>query len=245
VRDCELRASCAYARIFEPSAVEPGPSGLADWPRPFVLRVSHLAGCAVAAGEPFWFGVNLFELRTPVVEHFERAFAEIGRVGFGRERSRADLVSVECAPISISLRPGAVGSCRLRVEFRTPTELKNGQELAAEPEFGILFARARDRVSTLRALYGPGPIEIDFHALGARAAEVKMLRHELQRVKSQRRSSRTGQVHSLGGFIGWAEYEGELGEFIPILEASRWTGVGRQCVWGKGEILPQILTEPV
>jgi len=33
-----------------------------------------------------------------------------------------------------------------------------------------------------------------------------------------------------------AEYEGQLGEFIPYLEAAQWTGVGRQCVWGKGEI---------
>jgi hypothetical protein len=40
----------------------------------------------------------------------------------------------------------------------------------------------------------------------------------------------------LGGFTGWAEYEGELREFVPYLEAARWTGVGRQTVWGKGEI---------
>src|SRR5579864_5416949 len=65
-RDCELRAACAYARIFEPAALGPGPSGFADWPRPFVLRASHLDGCTVAPGEPFWFGLNLFELRTPV-----------------------------------------------------------------------------------------------------------------------------------------------------------------------------------
>jgi len=55
-------------------------------------------------------------------------------------------------------------------------------------------------------------------------------------VDAERRSSRTGQVHGIGGFVGVAEYEGELGEFVPYLEAARWTGVGRQCVWGKGEL---------
>ena len=35
-----------------------------------------------------------------------------------------------------------------------------------------------------------------------------------------------------------AEYQGDTGEFLPILEAARWTGVGRHCVWGNGEILP-------
>ncbi len=52
----------------------------------------------------------------------------------------------------------------------------------------------------------------------------------------QRRSSRTGQTHSIGGFIGEAEYEGDLREFVPFLRAAKWTGVGRQTVWGKGEI---------
>jgi len=43
-------------------------------------------------------------------------------------------------------------------------------------------------------------------------------------------------VHSLGGFTGEAEYEGDLAEFLPWLRAARWVGVGRQTVWGKGEL---------
>jgi CRISPR/Cas system endoribonuclease Cas6 (RAMP superfamily) len=52
----------------------------------------------------------------------------------------------------------------------------------------------------------------------------------------ERKSGRTGQVHSLGGFTGEAEYEGALAEFVPWLRAARWVGVGRQTVWGKGEM---------
>jgi hypothetical protein len=52
----------------------------------------------------------------------------------------------------------------------------------------------------------------------------------------ERRSSRTVQVHPLGGFVGGAEYEGELTEFLPWLQAACWTGVGRQTVWGKGAL---------
>jgi hypothetical protein len=36
--------------------------------------------------------------------------------------------------------------------------------------------------------------------------------------------------------MGSADYEGDLAEFLPFLEAARWTGVGRQTVWGNGEI---------
>jgi hypothetical protein len=120
--------------------------------------------------------------------------------------------------------------------------LKAGDQLVTRPEFDVLFARARDRVSTLRALYGAGPLEIDFRAMGQRAAAVRITRCQLRHVKAERRSSRTGQVHSIGGFVGVVEYEGELGEFIPYLEAACWTGVGRQCVWGKGQLRLEIPT---
>jgi hypothetical protein len=114
--------------------------------------------------------------------------------------------------------------------------LKSGQQLAEKPEFGVVAGRLRDRVSTLRELYGDGPLEIDFRGFGERAARVKMTRCELARVEVARRSSRTGLVHPIGGFVGEAEYTGDLGEFVPYLQAGKWVGVGRQTVWGKGEI---------
>jgi hypothetical protein len=67
------------------------------------------------------------------------------------------------------------------------------------------------------------------------------VRCELQRVAVERRSSRTGQRHGIGGFIGIAEYEGDLAEFLPYLEAAHWTGVGRHCTWGNGQITTKIL----
>jgi len=62
------------------------------------------------------------------------------------------------------------------------------------------------------------------------------MRCDVRQVDVVRRSSRTGQVHSIGGFVGEAEYEGELDEFICFLRVVKWTGVGRQTVWGKGVI---------
>ncbi len=38
-----------------------------------------------------------------------------------------------------------------------------------------------------------------------------------------------------------AEYEGDLAEFLPYLEAAHWTGVGRHCTWGNGQIHTAIL----
>ncbi len=226
-----------YARIFEPasfrsgagSGAGAGPSGLSDWPRPFVLRVAELEGRTVQRGERFRFGLNLFDTRSQNLDQFTRAFSQW-----------ADLIEVEHEPVALDVSPHIAPVSRIRVGFQTPTELKaNGPD--AKDEFSVLLARARDRLSTLRGLYGAGPLEIDFRGLAERARSVKTLRSELRRVAVERRSSRTGQRHGIGGLVGFADYEGDLAEFLPYLEAAHWIGVGRHCTWGNGQIKTTML----
>jgi hypothetical protein len=264
-KSCEVRATCPYARVFEPQAARgEGPSGLVDWPRPFVFRAAHLDGRTVQVGEAFHFDAHIFDVRDPALAYFVLTFAQLAREGLGPGRGRADLVAVDQldlsgasvarvfdgerfqmgelgAPIAVDLSALPEPTGRVRVRFVTPTELKTEQRLAHRPEFAILFGRLRDRISTLRALYGPGPLEIDFRAMGERAAGVRMTRCELKTTEVDRRSSRTGQRHPLGGFVGEAEYEGELAEFLPYLRLGKWVGVGRQTVWGKGEVEVELL----
>jgi hypothetical protein len=217
------QAPSAYDRLFAPSSRE-GPSGLRDLPRPFVMRVAHLDGLRLAPGERFDVGMNLFDIRAPAIETIRDAVCAAVRARFvgtdGFQVMRLSLAALD-TPVH-----------RVRVRFVTPTELKG----AESPEFSVLFSRIRDRVSTLRALYGQGSLVIDFKGMGRRSELVHMTRCDLEHLDAERVSRRTGQRHSLGGFIGMAEYEGDLAEFVPYLEAAQWTGVGRQTVWGKGEI---------
>jgi hypothetical protein len=264
-RTCEQRATCPYARIFEPVALAAeGPSGLHDWPRPFVFRAAHLDGQTIEAGRGFHFDVHLFDLKDPAIVYFVLAFAQLATEGIGPRRGRAALQRVEqlnadgrpasCVyngstflmtellpPILLELGGVEETASKVQVRFTTPTELKHGQLLATRPEFAVLFGRIRDRLSTLRALYGVGPLAIDFKTLGERAALVKLTALRLEFSEAERRSAKTGERHPLGGFVGEADYEGELGEFVPYLRAARWVGVGRQTVWGKGVIEFQVV----
>ena len=204
-----------YRRFFAPKiAAGGGPSGFANPPRPFVFRLL----------DPAHIGMNIFLTREPAFDVFTRALHHI------------DAFQIEFIDgtelLRLPLAPPSAPVSRLRVHFLTPTELK-GAEL---PQFGVLLSRIRDRVSTLRELYGAGPLEIDFKNFGARAVQVQMTRCDLDPVAASRTSRATGQTHSLGGFTGICEYEGDLAEFVRYLEIARWTGVGRQTVWGKGEI---------
>ena len=202
-----------YEHYFAPRQLSKQPSGLADPPRPFVFRLP----------EPGLLQMNVFTTRERVHAVFQLALEQI---------EAFTIQTVEEEFVQMPLQPPTGSVRRLRLRFITPTELKPH----GEPTFGILMSRIRDRISTLRALWGSGPLEMDFSAFGERAASVVRWRSDLQHVERQRTSRRTGQTHSIGGFTGVMEFAGDLTEFIPYLEAARYTGVGRQTVWGKGEI---------
>ncbi|HEX5228887.1 MAG TPA: CRISPR system precrRNA processing endoribonuclease RAMP protein Cas6 [Bryobacteraceae bacterium] len=217
-----------YARIFAPRATGPGPSGLSDRPRPFVLRCTSLNGRVVQPGEAFCFGLHWFDARSPSLDLIKTAF--------GRW---ADVTALDRQRVSLDLAPSRAAS-RVRVDFQTPTELKaKGQSVNSG--FSVLLARARDRVSTLSSLYGDGPLEIDFRALAERAKLIQTARSDLRPLSVERLSKGTGQRHNIGGFVGFAEYEGDLAEFVPYLEAASFTGVGRHCTWGNGHITTKII----
>ena len=225
-----LHATPAYTRVFAPRAAS-GPSGVRDVPRPFALRAAHLDGRTIEAGGEFHIDAHLFDTRDAFVEEIQAAFSAW---------RRAALVGALVSRVSVALDTPPDPIDKLRIRFLTPTELKSGARIVERPEFSILVARARARVSTLRAAYGPGPLEIDFAGLAERAGRVRMTLCETRHTSVERHSKGTGQRHPMGGFTGHAEYEGELGEFLPILRAAEWTGVGRQTVWGNGALSVEV-----
>lgn len=254
---CENRASCIYAAVFEPRSAD-GPSGLADPPRPFVFRARHLDGLRVEPGGHFCFDAHLFDYRPATLAYFVAAFRELAIQGMGPRRGSAELVSVtaldhsgvpassvfaggrlaDTLPEAVRLPLDAIrpSVTEATLRFAAPTELSKTQRLDPPPRFDELFRRIRDRISNLRTLYGEGPLPIDFRALGERARGVTLVGSDLRAAAVERRSSRTGQQHSIGGFVGELHYAGDLTEFLPYLEAARWTGVGRHAVWGNGEM---------
>ena len=236
-----------YATIFAPTGTPASRSGFLNPPRPFVFRTRHLDGMAVEPGLTFTVRMNVFgriaRNHLSLLSTLTEAFAEMGRAGFGPQRSRAKLhrgsATAELSSFPIAPQQNVRS---LRLDFLTPTEIKSEDRLVEEPLFPALSRRARDRISTLMMLYGPEPLEIDFEGLGARADAVELVRSSVHHVQAARRSSRTGQTHPLGGFTGCAEYAGNLSEFVPYLQIATHTGIGRQTVWGKGEIATRILS---
>jgi hypothetical protein len=235
--ECPIAKNCAYAKMFEPRAHGSGPSGFEDQPRPFVLWAASLNGRRFKTGERFTLEVNVFDPGAPAFEYLRLAFEQLGSEGLGPGRARVEVVeSRKLPPVDVSLAAAGGEALRIHVQFLTPTELKSGGTILREPRFDVLLARARDRVSALCSLYQDALPDLDYRGMGERAAAVKMTSARVEKVEFERRSGRTGQRHGLGGFVGEAEYEGQLAEFVPWLEAAEWAGVGRLTVWGNGRL---------
>jgi hypothetical protein len=65
-----------------------------------------------------------------------------------------------------------------------------------------------------------GPIKMNFASYGRRAAAVRLVHYDLELVEAQRLSRWTVLRHPPGGFVGVAAYEGELREFVRLLQAA-------------------------
>ncbi len=222
---------CLPDEIFRPHR-DTGPSGLRDAPRPFVLRVRNLDGRTLGPGETFEIGLNLF---APTLRpQFEESLCRLASTGLGPNRVLLDWGGLDVCTETFGL--AAAEPCKaLEVFFLSSTEMK-GWHGVGLPPFETLVARVRDRVSALSSLYGRGEPDLDFRGLAERARSVQAVSGQLTQVSASRTSSRTGQTHPLSGVTGSMKYEGELSEFVPLLRAACLTGVGRQTVWGHGEI---------
>ena len=232
-----------YARLFEPVHTHNGPAGLDSPPRPFILRAAHLNGGRFNPPDRFHFDLHWFDVRSPAEQMIpvllQAVAAMAGHGGMllvSGARIDAPGQPLLSSPLSLSLEATPEPCSRIQIQFLTPLELKSGGQIADLPEFGILFRRIHARIANLRAFYGNRALAMDNPCIPGDASLIHLARHSLRYVEQTRRSSRTGQIHGLNGWIGSAEYEGNLSPFLPWLRAAEWTGAGRQTVWGKGQI---------
>ncbi len=130
---------------------------------------------------------------------------------------------------------------KITLEFLTPTRIrynptgeKGGSKVVRVPEFHHLLKRLRDRINALAAVYGDGPLKVDFKGLGSRAEAVKIAESHISWVEIKRKSRTQGIWHDQSGFVGQITYTGHLEEFLPFLLMGEFVHVGEDAVFGNG-----------
>lgn len=200
-RVCPLVHTCPYPAAFRP-APPPGSDRLSraqDLPRPFVFEPPVEGPDELAPGDTLTVGLTLFGAANRHLPYFVVALRELAARGLGPTRGRLRLARVtgdtEAGPVTVFEEPEPVvrpiteglrlrhlvladdaAVRRLRVRFVTPTTLKRDGRLVEKPSFADLACRIRDRLSSLAAFFGNGPVEMDFAGVGRAAEGVRSCR---------------------------------------------------------------------
>lgn len=253
--DCLLSRHCGYPFVFEPGPAVFGvdtPARFRDLPRPFVLRPPRRARGKISAGENIDFELVLFGRAIELLPYFVYAFHGLGETGLGAGRGRfllervADFTGVVCyekdgATVlsgTTHLVPGdAVDRevSSLSVHFLSPTRIKSGGRLRANPDFYIFFQGLLSRLTMLNRLYSDNSPVDDVRGLLALARDVRRSWSRLHWYDWSRFSTRQKTRMNLGGFTGRIVFEGGLAPFLPYLVLGQYTHVGKGCTFGLGQ----------
>ena len=263
-RTCPLETGCAYPQTFEPRPPTNADrlSNLQDAPRPFVFDPPASGNAdAFPAGQPVTFGLTAIGRAARLVPYFVSAFRNLADEGLGPRRARFDLQEVaalDAAGTRTSIyqnttplvrltaptlraadlvRPGDATRTSLALRFSTPLDLKDQGVPVGIPAFAPVIRRLRDRANALSTFFADGPLTLDFKGISAVAETVKLVRNATSLIEVNRRSSRTGQRHDVGGLIGEAEYEGEgIGRLMALVRIGEVVHVGKHAAFGNGRM---------
>lgn len=230
-------------------------TGGKDVQRPWALRPP-----LTYTPERATFGLALYGSGQEYLGLFTSAIAAMGRLGVGRGRQRFRIAGVcQVDPLTYQrtpildgtgksldpLRPSpswdafkqvasAHDQNRLSVQFLTPTRLISEGRLCHRPDLAVWAQRLLERLRSLTELYCEMPVWVPFPQLLAAAHDVTLVKDETRWVEAWSASRREGMMRPTSGFVGSAEYNGQVAELLPYLMLGQALQVGKNAVKGCG-----------
>jgi len=256
-RTCLLKEKCVYAYVFE----TPPPKSARMMrkyeaaPHPFVIRPPNDERRNFNPGDKINFELALIGKATDYLPYFIYAFQELGSLGIGKGKAKYSLTTVQDAQgntiynaetnalsefslQTLSFLNGdkpTADKARLTLSFITPTRIIFQKHLTMDLEFHILIRVLLRRLSLLVCFHmGIDPSGWDFKGLIERAGKVSVVKRNLKWIDWERYSNRQETKMKMGGFVGDVEFEGELGEFLPLIRAGEALHVGKGTGMGLG-----------
>jgi len=125
---------------------------------------------------------------------------------------------------------------KVRVILETPLRVKFENRLKAELPFHVLVRAMLRRISSLFNVYGNGEPPLDYKGLINRAEKIGIAENALEWFDWRRYSNRQERSMFMGGMVGAVDYEGELAEYLPLLDLCVKTHLGKNTSFGLGKI---------
>ncbi len=259
---CSSSNICAYSYLFE-SCLD-CEVRTKEIPRPYLLQLTDGGKVNYFAGETLNFRLVLIGKAVKTLPFILLGLDHFSVLGLGAKRAAFAMKGVfainpltgEKKPVytpsdgykdNIFILSGVeilksagfdfsslTGKKRIELEFLTPTRLAEKGELVKKPSLGSIARAALRRLSFLTRYYGEGDFQTDFKTLVTAAEKATLIRENLKWVELKRYSNRRGMHLFISGFVGPAEYEGEIGELLPYLYLARFCHIGKGTVYGLG-----------
>jgi len=262
--DCPLKNRCVYAMVFETPVAVPLPenSRISEPPHPFVIEPPLTDTRQYRKGEKIECGMILFGEPNNSLSYFIYAFEQMGKIGIGRRvngnRGRFFLESVRTSDREIyswkdrtfvqDETPGTLtmdaaassdnsnGPSRVSLNLETPLRLKFKNQVRASLPFHVLVRAMLRRVSSLSAIWDGVEPALDYKGLVQRAEKVHIQKNNLRWFDWKRYSNRQERKMFMGGLVGNVTYEGNLEEFMPLLQFSEKVHLGKNTSFGLGKV---------
>lgn len=259
---CILKEQCVYALVFETACALKMPEGskIASPPHPFVLKPPLETKTEYKTNERFDFNLLLFGKINHSLPYFIYAFDQMGALGIGKRvngiRAKFELNEVKTRghiiysksdkkvhnnykPTELSIEPATAGANEnfcIKLTLETPLRLKFENRLNAELPFHVLVRAMLRRISSLLSCYGSGEPPLDYRGLVQRANLVQIQESNLKWFDWKRYSFRQNKSMLMGGITGSVTYEGDLQEYLPMIEFCEKAHIGKQTAFGLGKI---------
>ena len=262
---CLLKQRCVYAMVFETQDTMDPPEGsrIVAAPHPFVIEPPLTMETRFSEGTSFDFRLLLFGEANQNLPYFIYAFEQMGKIGIGKRingkrghfsleevkdgdrsiYSSADQTLKELNPFLLALKNTEdcpQSTFRLKLNIITPLRLKFENHLKADLPFHVLVRAMLRRMSSLYNFYGDGEPSLDYRGLFKKAKEVKIVDEDLSWFDWRRYSFRQDKAMLMGGMAGSVTYEGDMGEYMPLIEFCSEVHLGKQTSFGLGKIQAEI-----
>ncbi|VEN73375.1 conserved hypothetical protein [Candidatus Desulfarcum epimagneticum] len=269
-KDCILKKRCVYARIFE--SVDPVllPDGrvIHSPLRPFVIEPPPTETRRFPPGAHFDFSLLLFGETNHNLPYFIYAFDRMGKTGIGSpvsgKRGRFSLKTVSSrnhvifshesqqldmenafVDMDIGEARQTHDVSRVKITLETPLRFKRDNRLSADLPFPVFTRIMLRRANMLFHCHAQGPPPMDYPGLLDRAGDVVISRSSLRWFDWLRYSGRQAKEMRMGGVIGNIVYEGNLTEYMPLMDFCKKVHLGKQTAFGLGKFGVEVLGRPL
>lgn len=253
-RECLLGWRCAYGYLFD-TPIPPQATIMRRYthaPHPFVLRVWPDHPTVFSKGALLDLTLLLVGRAAEYFPYIVFALEQLGKGGLGADRVPFEVAEIrDCSeklvyesgenralvpatPILLTAKVNDHREGRFRLHFRTPTRLRVEGHVLRQPEFGPFMSAALRRLELLCKIHEGGQFEVNAAELADQAKAIRLVRDGTSWHDQHRHNRRQAQTMPLGGLVGWAEFEGDVGTFAALTKLAGAIHVGKNTAFGNG-----------